>query len=82
MTAPSRREPIPAECLDLLPAPVLEITGEAHDEDLRRIELRRAVLAIAELDHVGESTLVRSVAAAVLGDVPDTDDGGARADED
>lgn len=53
----------PADCLSRLPEPVLEFTDEAMGDTMRRIELRRSILAIAELDHATETALVTAVAA-------------------
>lgn len=64
----------PAECLDQLPEPSLGDVDVAHSGDLFRVDLRRAVRAIAELDHVTESALVRAAVVAVLGEVPGSDD--------
>jgi len=70
MTRPRTPELTPADCLRRLPEPTLEITGSAQGDDLRRIELRRSTLAIAELDHISETALVRAVVTNALGDVP------------
>ncbi|WP_328473285.1 hypothetical protein OHA21_12100 [Actinoplanes sp. NBC_00393] len=58
------REPVPAlpepdSLLRELPEPALEI-DEDMSADLRRIELRRAVLDIAEIGHDREVELVRA----------------------
>jgi len=52
--------PDPAAMLRLLPVPTLEVDDEAGD-DLRRIELRRAILDIAEVSHKQEAEAVRDV---------------------
>jgi hypothetical protein len=50
------------DALDQLPEPVLEIADDAIGDTLRRIELRRSILAIAGLDHAAETALVNAVA--------------------
>ncbi|ONI77967.1 hypothetical protein ALI144C_31710 [Actinosynnema sp. ALI-1.44] len=74
MTSPAPRAMTPADCLDMLPEPTLGDVDATHNGDLFRVDLRRAVRAIAELDHVTESALVRAVVTAVLGEVPESDD--------
>ncbi|GAA3275136.1 hypothetical protein Dvina_03275 [Dactylosporangium vinaceum] len=62
MTRPARLTP--AACLARLPEPVLEIDEDDNPlDDLRAVELRRSVLAIAGLDHVSEMRLVDEFAA-------------------
>jgi len=51
----------PADCLSELPDPELEFTDEAMGDTMRRIELRRSILSIAELDHATETALVSAV---------------------
>ena len=58
----------PAACLRRLPVPTLDIDEDNPLNDPRHIELRRSILAIAELDHVSEITLVQAVVAAVHDD--------------
>ncbi|MEU7481151.1 hypothetical protein AB0A63_34595 [Lentzea sp. NPDC042327] len=58
----ARKHISPADCLDELPEPELEFTDEAMGDSMRRIELRRSILAIAELDHPAETALVTAVA--------------------
>ncbi len=55
--APSR-----ALLLSRLPRPELDLE-ETDDGDVRRIELRRAALEIAEVDHPAEITLTLAAAA-------------------
>jgi hypothetical protein len=74
VTSPAPRNLTPAACLDLLPEPTLGDVDATHNSDLFRVDLRRAVRAIAELDHVSETALVRAVVTAVLGDVPEGED--------
>ena len=58
----ARKRMSPAECLGELPEPELEFTDEAMGDSMRRIELRRAILAIADLDHAAQTALVAAVA--------------------
>ena len=51
----------PADFLSQLPEPELDFTDEAMGDTMRRIELRRAILSIAELDHSTETALVTAV---------------------
>lgn len=51
----------PAECLGQLPEPELEFTDEAMGDTMRRIELRRTIQSIADLDHATETALVTAV---------------------
>lgn len=75
MTTVTAARPLtPAQCLDLLPEPELGDVDVAHGGDLFRVDLRRALRAIAELDHVTESALVRAAVTAVLGEVPEGGD--------
>ncbi len=53
----------PTDCLSQLPEPELEFTDEAMGDTMRRIELRRSILSIAELDHATETALVTAVVA-------------------
>jgi hypothetical protein len=70
-----RKFPItPSECLDRLPEPSLESAEEDARDDLRRAELRRSVLAIAELNHVSETAMVRSAVSNALGRLPRLDE--------
>lgn len=61
---PEQPELTPAACLSRLPEPVLDLDSDVLGEDLRRVELRRSILALAELDHVSEILLVEAVVAA------------------
>ena len=58
-----RKHLTPADCLSQLPEPDLEFTDESMGDTMRRIELRRSILSIAELDHAAETALVNAVAA-------------------
>ncbi|HEX8070624.1 MAG TPA: hypothetical protein VF546_11780 [Pyrinomonadaceae bacterium] len=64
----------PAECVALLPEIPLAADEGAADEELRRGELRHAILDIAELNHVNESRLVREVVKNALGKLPDIEE--------
>ena len=55
------KPPDPAALLRRLPVPELD-ADHAEDDDLRRIELRRVILEIAEIDHAAE---IAEVTAAV-----------------
>jgi hypothetical protein len=57
----ARNLPTRAALLRRLPRPELDVDRD-DDDDIRRIELRRAVLEIAEIDHAEE---IRQVTAAV-----------------
>ena len=59
---PARGIPDPETMLGRLPAPELDIDEDAGG-DLRRIELRRAILEIAELGHAQELEAVEVAAA-------------------
>jgi hypothetical protein len=50
------------EALNELPEPKLEFADDAMGDTMRRIELRRSILAIAKLDHATETALVNAVA--------------------
>jgi hypothetical protein len=54
--------PTRAELLARLPRPELD-PDEVDDDDVRRIELRRALLEIAEVDHEAEIALALDAAA-------------------
>lgn len=64
----------PSECLDRLPEPSLETSEDESGDELRRAELRRSVLAIAGLNHVSETAMVRNAVSNALGRVPGLDD--------
>lgn len=55
----------PEALLRRLPEPELEPDESDPTEDLRRVELRRSVFSIGQLDHVSEITLVNAVVDAV-----------------
>jgi hypothetical protein len=52
-----------AAFLDKLPEPALDLDDAAAAEDVRRYELRRSILTIAELDHGTEIGIVRAAAS-------------------
>jgi hypothetical protein len=54
--------PSRAMLLSRLPRPELDLE-DSDDDDVRRIELRRAALEIAEIDHPAEITLTLAAAA-------------------
>ncbi|MGW6929855.1 hypothetical protein ACWGE0_07270 [Lentzea sp. NPDC054927] len=56
-----RKQVSPADLLGELPEPELEFSDDAAGDTMRRIELRRSILAIAELDHATETALVTAV---------------------
>jgi hypothetical protein len=60
------RVPEPVAMLDRLPVPELDIDEVAGD-DLRRIELRRAILEIAEVGHAQELAAVETAAERFSG---------------
>ena len=75
MNLARRRRTTPADLLRSLPEPTVALPGDkptqdALADDLRRAELRRSVLTIAELNHPAETALVRAAMAAVLGERP------------
>ena len=51
-----------ADALNELPEPELAYSDDAMGDTMRRIELRRTILAIAGLDHATETALVNAVA--------------------
>jgi hypothetical protein len=59
----ARKHMTQADCLDQLPEPELEFTDDAAGDTMRRIELRRSIMSIAELDHATETALVKAVVA-------------------
>ncbi len=61
----------PAECLAWLSEPPLNFSEKDQDDDLRRAELRNSVLAIAGLNHVTETAMVRAVVKNALGKLPE-----------
>ncbi|CRK59400.1 hypothetical protein [Alloactinosynnema sp. L-07] len=74
MTERAPRDLTPADCLAKLSMPDIDTSGAAHNSDLFRVELRRAVLAIAELDHIRETAIVREVVTAVRGGAPEVEE--------
>lgn len=64
----------PAESLDSLPKLVFDPQAAGDDQEFRRAELLQSVLAIARVDHVAESALVREVVKNALGHVPEIED--------
>ena len=60
----------PAECLETLPEPTLDVAALTPGAELRGAELRRAVLQIAQLNHVSETAQVRTTVVNVRGAVP------------
>lgn len=82
MNLARRRRPTPADLLRCLPEPTVSMPGGAHAQevladDLRRAELRRSVLTIAELTHASQTALVRAAATAALGHAPEERNEGA-----
>jgi hypothetical protein len=69
-----RRRLTPADCLQTLPAPELDIDTVRLDDDASAVELSQAVLRIARLDHAGESAQVRASVIAARGAVPELGD--------
>ena len=65
-----KRRLTPADCLRTLPDPRLDAEALTPGSELRGAELRRAVLQVAQLDHVGETAQVRAVVVNVRGSVP------------
>ncbi len=62
----------PRDSLDSLPKLVFEPDLAEEESDLRRAELLQSVLAIAGMDHVSESKLVRDAVRNALGRVPES----------
>jgi hypothetical protein len=73
MSKDDRNQPAisPTESLDSLPKLVFEPERTDQESDLRRAELLQSVLAIAGMNHVSESQLVRAVVKNALGRVPE-----------
>jgi L-fucose mutarotase/ribose pyranase (RbsD/FucU family) len=66
-----KRTLTPEDCLRTLPDPKLDARATvAADDGLRGAELRRAVLQLAQLDHVSETSLVRKAVVQTRGQVP------------
>jgi hypothetical protein len=61
---PMSQELTPAACLARLPEPKLDLEADNPADELRRVELRRSILMISELDHVSEIVLVEAVISA------------------
>ena len=72
MAKDDRRKPAitPAESLDSLPKLPFEPERPEEQSEFRRAELLQSVLAIARMDHVTESRLVRDVVRNALGRDP------------
>jgi hypothetical protein len=51
----------PAQALDSLPKLEFDARRSGDEQELQRAELLQSVLAIAQVDHLAESRLVRSV---------------------
>jgi hypothetical protein len=64
----------PAESLDSLPKLNFEPEKTHEESEFRRAELLQSALAIAHIDHVAESQLVRKVVKNALGRVPEVGD--------
>jgi hypothetical protein len=65
-----RRRLTPADCLRTLSVPKLDVAALTPGDELRGAELRKAVLQIAQLNHVSETALVRATVVNVRGAVP------------
>ncbi len=65
-----RRHLTPANCLRTLPDPKLDVAALTPSDELRGAELRKAVLQIAQLNHVSETAQVRATVINVRGAVP------------
>lgn len=63
----------PDECLAMLPEIPLEVSERAED-DFRQVDLRSSLLAIAELDQVSETSLVRRAVKNALGHLPEIEE--------
>lgn len=64
----------PTECLTQLPELPLDFSSMDGDDGMRRAELRHSVLAIAELNHVSETAMVRAVVKNALGRLPELEE--------
>lgn len=60
-----------SQALDALPRLAFEPASTGGEEEFRRAELLQSVLAIARVDHLSESELVREVTRTALGKVPE-----------
>lgn len=61
----------PQECLEQLPEIPLDFSEKDAADDIYRVELRSSVLNITGLNHVTETTMVRSVVKNALGRLPE-----------
>jgi hypothetical protein len=66
-----RRRLTPADCLLTLPEPGFDVDAARIDDDSGGVELSRAVLRIAGLDHGSESAQVRATVVTARGAVPE-----------
>jgi hypothetical protein len=64
----------PADALDALPRIAFDPHVVIEEHDFRQAELMQSVLAIARVDHLFESELVRAVVETALGHVPEPED--------
>jgi hypothetical protein len=64
----------PAQSLDSLARLAFDPEAARDERDFRQAELLQSVLAIARVDHVFESELVRDVVKAALGHVPEVEE--------
>ncbi|GAA0931072.1 hypothetical protein [Virgisporangium aurantiacum] len=74
MDRPRPGELTRAALLDKLPEPALDLDDDAAAAGVRRYELRRSILTIAELDHGSEIRIVRA-AADRLGRAAEAEEG-------
>ena len=61
----------PDQCVAALPDIAFDPGSEENDDGLRRAELQQSLLAIADLNHVNETALVKSVVEHALGRLPE-----------
>jgi hypothetical protein len=66
-----RRRLTPSDCLQTLPAPGFDVDAVRLEDDASEVELSRAVLRIAGLDHGAESAQVRATVVTARGAVPE-----------
>jgi hypothetical protein len=73
MSHPDRNKPAitPAAALETLPRIEFDPGQASEDRELGRAELLQSVLAIAQVDHVAESQIVRDAVRNALGKVPE-----------
>ncbi len=64
----------PSEALGKLPKIEFDPGQSAEDRELGRAELLQSVLAIAQLDHVTESQVVRGAVKNALGKIPEIEE--------